>query len=77
MRANILWVLNNLKLSMKLRKGFNTITTHSRMLAPNCFTPMRMSTSYATSTFACNINLSLESWTYNLIVEARASDNNQ
>jgi hypothetical protein len=77
MKINILQILDNLKLPMKSRKGLNTIATYNHMLAPSCFTLMHMSISCATSTFVCNINLSLESWTYNLIVEARALDNNQ
>jgi hypothetical protein len=77
MKANILWGLDNLKLSMKSRKGLNTMAIHNCMLAPNCFTLMCMFTSYATLTFACNINLSLESWTYNLIAEAKTLNKNQ
>ncbi len=77
MKANILWALNNLKLSMKLRKGLNIIATCNCMLAPSCFTLMHMSTLCITSTFVCNINLSLKSWTYNPIFEAKALDNNQ
>jgi hypothetical protein len=61
----------------EIEEGLNTIATCNHVLAPSCFTLMRMSISYATSTFTCNINLSLESWTYNMIFEGRALDNNQ
>jgi len=47
------------------------------MLAPSFFTLVYMSISSTASTSICNFNFSLESFTYNLIVEARASHNNQ
>jgi hypothetical protein len=47
------------------------------MLAPSFFTLVHMSISSTASTSTCNFNLSLEIYTYNLIVEARASNNNQ
>jgi hypothetical protein len=47
------------------------------MLAPNCFTFMRMFISLMALIFACNSNLSLESLRYNLIVKVKAFDNNQ
>jgi hypothetical protein len=72
-----LWVLKCLEKFRKSRKGFKTIVTCSYMLAPSCFIPVHMSMFSITSTFAYNSNLSLESFTYNLIAKKRKSINSQ
>jgi len=77
MRASMLWALENLKESMKLRKGLRTITHLLLHVNTKLFHLGVLSMSLTTLTFACNSNLSLESCTYNLITNTRASNNSQ
>ncbi len=72
-----MWALENLKQSMKSRKDLKTLATCSYMLAQSFFTLVHMSISSVGSTLACNSNFSLVSFAYNLIVEAKAFNNNQ
>jgi hypothetical protein len=58
-------------------KSLETITICFCISTPSCFILVHISMSLATSTFAHNYNLFLESCTYNFIVEAKTLYNSQ
>jgi hypothetical protein len=66
-----------MKFVTKSWKSHKTITICFCILTPSCFILVHISMSLATSTFAHNSNIFLVSCTYNLIIEARTSYNNQ
>ncbi len=76
-RVTMLWTLVGLKENMKSRKGFRIVITCPYILAPNCITFMCTSIFSMASIYACNSNISLDSFTYNLIAKGKASNNNQ
>jgi hypothetical protein len=77
MKASILWALESFEQSIKSKKGLRMIVIWFRMLTTSCLTSNCISMSLATLTYASNINLSLESCTYNLIVEVKKSNSSQ
>jgi hypothetical protein len=77
MKASILWALESFEQSIKSKKGLRTIVIWFHMLTTSCLTSICISMSLATLTYASNFNLSLESCTYNFIVEVKKSNSSQ
>jgi hypothetical protein len=76
MKASILWALKRFEQSIKSQKGLRTIVIWFHMLTTSLIL-VCISMSLATLTYASNFNLSLESCTYNLIVEVKKSNSSQ